>query len=191
MSDALLLGPKDITDGQLEKHQSLRLIKAAHPKEFGEYVKFAVIRHPFDRIYSLFLGYQRTNPDATFEAVIDRLYEGNGDWNIRQFAFFWPLKPWLCDEYGNYLCDEVFRFEDGFGPVLEFLRGLGADINALPHSNSGLGKGRREFYEKAMAGVGDETMEKFSSLYAWDFERFGYETHNSPLAGQKGMGKGI
>ena len=101
------LGPDAITDGQFEKHQSLRTIKQAHPKEFELYTVFAVVRHPFDRLASLIQGYR---PKMTLAQLMSRLKAGIISKNE---AFFWSAQRWLCDINGENLADEVFKLEDG------------------------------------------------------------------------------
>lgn len=167
------LGGKDITDGQLEKHQSLNLISIGFPKETMEYVKFAVVRHPFDRLASLHQGY---SPKCSLSSIVDQLYYGKID--IKTYAFFWPVQRWICDAYGTNLIDRVFKFEDGFKDVVQFLNTLGMpiDIKDFPHVNKGLvNDGNRKYYADQRKMCSKETMLKIEELYAWDYKNLDYK----------------
>ncbi len=166
------LGEKDITDGQLEKHQALRTFKLGHPIEFDKYIKFIVVRHPFDRLASLHQGY---TPSYSLPVTVDMLYSGAIS---KSEAFYWPIQRWVCDVNENPLYDKVFKLEDGFKGLVDFLQELGLPIKIedLPHINKGtVNHGHQEYYSKMREDCGEETMRKIKELYAWDYEAFGYD----------------
>ena len=166
------LGRKDRTDSTLEKHQALRTLKLGFD-EFDDYVKFAVARHPFDRIASLHQGYE---PKCTLEHLIAQIAAKKID--IKAYAFFWPMKRWLCNAKGENLADYIFKFESGFKPVVKFLNhmGMDLDIKDFPHVNAGnLKSKKREKYEAVWDGLSVQAQDTFRQLYKWDYEAFGYK----------------
>ena len=164
------LGAKDISDGRLEKHQSFRIIKIGHPKEFAEYVKFAVVRDPFDRIASLHQGY---NIDTNLSRVVEKLYYGIIP---KDEAFFWPMKNWLCSSEGEPLYDIIFRFETDLpDKITAFLKNAGIPVDNFPHVNKGkLNDGKKEYYEQKRKEC-KSVMPMFREHYSWDYAMFGYE----------------
>ncbi len=169
------LGKSDAIDPyMLPKHESLRTISIGFRRKnvFRDYVKFAIVRHPFDRIASLHQGY---SPECTFSDLVRQMASGQID--INKIAFFWPMGRWLCDRDGNNLVDVTFRLEDGFGFVTDFLKDLGVPNNGnFPHLNEGkLKSENREKYEEVWNGLSLEIRYLFKELYAWDYEAFGYE----------------
>lgn len=167
------LGGTDITDGQLEKHQSLHALRLAHPKEFAQYTKFAIVRHPLDRIASLHHGFK---PRCSFETMIDVLFSWGSKYNIERYAFYWPCKRWLCSMNGNNLADKVFRLEDGLDAVCEYLRGFGIPIEDMPHLNASEQEtANPKCHDELRESVSQDTYAKLYELYKWDFETFNYK----------------
>ncbi len=176
MTDFIMphLGPDDATGKTLEKHQAMRTLQRGFRRKgmFDNYAKFAVVRHPFDRIASLHQGYE---PKCTLGSLIEQMAQGLID--INTYAFFWPQGRWLCDLEGNNLLDTVFRLEDSLEHVVDFLKDLGVPLKGeLPHVNEGPLKSKaREKYEAAWNDLSYTHQAAFKHLYQWDYEAFGYE----------------
>lgn len=156
------LGPDDVVDS-LDKHQSLRVLKVAFRRKdvFGRYAKFAVVRDPFVRLASLHRGFR---PPEDFAVVVAKLAAGRFG---RDYDFLWPAKRWLCDGEGRNLCDRVFRLEDGFAPILSFLRSRGVPVEGIPHVNGS--NPEPDYYQRLKAGCAPTTLQRIHELYAWDF----------------------
>lgn len=154
---------------QFEKHQALRTLKLALRRGdlFDKYVKFAVVRHPFDRIASLNVGYDGGKCDMN--RLIERMVSGRV--NIDKFAFFWSQQRWLCDHKGDMLAGKIFKFEDGFELVIDFLIDLGIPVDAdnFPKLNAA----KKEAY--TVDDVTPENLEAFYKLYQWDYDELGYK----------------
>jgi hypothetical protein len=181
LTDLILphLGRDDVMQN-LEKHQALRTLQRGFRRKgvFDNYTKFAVVRHPFDRIASLHQGY---TPKCTMSSLIEQMDTGKVD--INTYAFFWPIGRWITDLEGNNLLDETFRFEDGLGHAVQFLNDLGmpVKIEDLPHINKGVKNDdsgenlNKAFYLEQWQGLSYPHQEAFKNLYQWDYEAFGYE----------------
>lgn len=174
-------GEADVTDNLLEKHQSMRVLRAGFRRDnvFNDYNKFAVVRDPIDRFIYLHQGWSPkcTLPDMVYQIVSGHAAKQHG----KDFAFYWSAQRWLCDTEGKLLVDKVFKFEDGFEPIVQFLNTLGVPGNFedFPQSNKGpLTQGKRDYYEKQINAASPETLANLYDLYKWDFEKFNY-----PLAG--------
>lgn len=168
------LGKDDKMGPMLEKHQALRTIQRGFRRHgvFTNYTKFAIVRHPFDRIASLHQGY---SPKCTLGSLIEQMVQGQVD--IDTYAFFWPIGRWICDLEGNNLLDETFRLEDGLGQAVQFLNDMGVPLKGeIPHVNEGPLKSKdREKYLELWSGLSYPHQEAFKHLYQWDYEAFGYE----------------
>jgi hypothetical protein len=173
------LGKNDVTDKTLEKHQAMRTLQRGFRRKgvFDNYVKFAVVRHPFDRIASLHQGYK---PKCTLSSLIEQMTRGSIC--IDTYAFFWPIGRWLCDLEGNNLLDQTFRLEDGMEHVADFLKDLGVpQHHVITHVNKGVrnnGSGEnlnKAFYLEQWEGLTRSQQTTFKHIYKWDYETFGYE----------------
>lgn len=169
------LGPGDVSDELLEKHQSMEIMQIGFMRNgvFHDYAKFAVVRHPFERFASLHQGYV---PKCDINDMVYQLVSGKI--NFKTYDFYWPIQRWLCGPDGKLLVDVIFKFEDGFKEVVHFLNTLKIPVKFedFPHVNKGtVNNGDREYYEKQRELCTDETIRGIQSLYAWDYEAFGYK----------------
>ena len=172
------LGPDDITDNLLEKHQSMRVLQMGCRRGnlFDSYTKFAIVRNPIDRFIYLHQGW---NPKCTLDEMVDQIISGQAEKkNGKDFAFYWSAKRWLCDHDGNLLVDKIFKFEYGFKEIVQFLSALGVPgkLEDFPQSNKGpLSQGGRDYYERQRDIAHPDTLQRLRLLYAGDYEMFGYE----------------
>jgi len=137
---------------------------------------FAVVRHPAERLRSLF-RFQRDveqaiAPDMTLATWLEALPD-------RQAA-----DPFYLDNHPRLMCDlvpddcTVFRLEDGLDAVVDWLDEVaGADDGprVIAPANGYAGKlaeaGRDPGPDPAMTA---DVLERISEIYAADFARFGY-----------------
>lgn len=120
-----LAGPSQTVGG----HTTALGYQGAFPLEFGEYFKFAVLRHPVDRFLSAY-RYLRGMPAlkalrnevlhrcGTLERFVERLKDDPLllDWIIHLM----PQHRFVCDRQGNPMLDRFLRFEslDADWPLL-------------------------------------------------------------------------
>ena len=172
------------------KHPLARNVRAAMGGElFDDYVKFAVVRNPFDRMvswYSIMANDTVENfaPDvsrdegdfgdkvlrevrrraSSFDEFIALPREDNGGLFER---FYTPQFDYLSDEQGQVIVDHILGFET-LGEDFEALaRKIGFE-GALPHRNRSIrDDSYRDYYN---ATTRDEVARRF----AVDLEHFGY-----------------
>lgn len=139
--------------------------------------KFAFVRNPYDRAVSLFRYLVRTEvlpPKTTFPVFCsflkERAFEDIGLYNRKGLNQLSPQARWIFDRSGNCLCDYVGRFEtiyDSFAAVQETL-GFHEPATKLPHKNATERRTVEHYYT-------DREVEIVASIYAEDFQRFGYD----------------
>lgn len=133
---------------------------------FGDYLKFAFVRNPFDRFvsYCAFM----TRDDGEF---LRRPQEV-----MRHFLFkerpldhllFVPQNHFVCDGEGRLLADEIGRVEEmqaSFDAICARIGVPGAILDKVNSSEHGTW---RDYYD-------DELIEGVSELYRRDLDLFGY-----------------
>jgi hypothetical protein len=146
--------------------------------------RFAVVRHPEDRLLSVF-RYQRdleeTLPPGTVFA----------DW-LADLAAQRETAPHLLDNHPRPATDivpdtaEVFRLEDGMEPIVRWLDGIEGvkrGPRRIQQANAyvaRLEQARRE--PGPVPEVTPEIRALISQIYAEDFDRFGYAPHGTAAA---------
>ena len=143
------------------KHVSVSQAESLYAGYWSQYVKFSIVRNPFDRLASMFAtGWWHENPNAA---------SGIEDWLER-------LRPHVTEHYGTLLqaevldgpLDHVIKFEqlaEGF-EALCLQHGL--DLPKLPHTQrSPWGGDYRKRY-------GDRARRIVEDRWAADLERWGY-----------------
>lgn len=138
---------------------------------------FAVVRHPAERLRSVFL-YQR---DLEGRIARDRSFS---DW-LAALPDSWALDPWYLDNHTRPMVEmipddtRIFRLEAGLAPLVGWLDQLAGDRNGPREI------GIRHTYRERLAAtdsepgpevrLGDADLSRIASLYAEDFARFGYD----------------
>lgn len=148
-----------------ERHFTSTEIRQAYPKEWEDYVTFAIVRNPFDRLLSMYMYLKdfKWYPEAMKDA--NRLQFN--EW-VLQILKIVPPEALLipqCD-YLKEDIDHIFRFEE-FHEVEKFLQGYGV-VHGLHRLNGTSHGSYREYYD-------DASREFVEKIYNKDLVRFEYE----------------
>ena len=167
-----------LPDAPFHHHWTAGEIKRAFPKEFESYFKFAVVRHPLDRIVSEYSFYKTGRmgnkfrywgrslvPTLTFSQFISDVKDhcwDHPEHGIR--CRYYPQVNYLYDGEGNLMVDKVFRFEDR------------QEIDDFIFKTSGkkVIKRNRSTHDHYLSYYTRETLEVAQTLYKEDFDTFGY-----------------
>lgn len=147
---------------------------------FDEYFKFAIVRNPWDRLYSAYSflesgGWNRD--DARFFDENLARYDGFNDFvsrwlnetNIYSYIHFAPQHHFVFSRKGSLQIDHLGYFES-LGDEYSYVADrLGVDDRTLPHLNK---TDRKHGYRQA---YNDTSIAKVSDLYGEDVSLFGYE----------------
>lgn len=139
------------------------------------HASFAVVRHPVARLVSVFRFQRdiegRIDPTTTLAAWLEGLGRP-------------PRRPWAYDNHTRPMVEmvpasaQVFRLEDGWDPVIDFLEALCEGGRRLPRTMPERNVlDRRLAHEKRTAPPvvpDDRALALIARLYADDFDRFGY-----------------
>ena len=179
---ALLLRPKGKADTDKAPERLAHLkareyvaLKYIPEDMYKKYLKFAIIRNPWDRIFSIYKYLGRgcgTFRDFTYKKL------GNVE-SAKSLPFFWHSQyEYLCSDEGEIIVDNIVKFESmsetienifmklGFSePTLPY-RNRSKDIKAKGKSNS-IHASYKDFYC-------EETKAIIQRLYSNDIEQFGY-----------------
>ena len=140
------------------------------PDFFRRATKFTVVRHPFERMVSMYNHILRSAPGTPARRKFADLFEEGADLDsfVRSLAHA-PLPPQSClviDYDGRPLVDQVARvelLEQEIAPIFDQV-GAGTEI---PRLNVGFYRSERNLSVQARAIIRD--------VYAVDFEMFGYD----------------
>ena len=139
------------------------------PHQMDQYVKFCIIRNPYDRIIS---AYHFMGGNLSFREFvvyvhreIDKYYRRNKD----PFVILLPQYEFIVDETGTSRMDEIIYFEKLKEQFPAFCQKYNLDIGELPHINARKRKKKaiKEYYDQ-------ETADMIYKLYKRDFKTFGY-----------------
>jgi hypothetical protein len=141
------------------------------PRVFDSFVRFSVVRNPFDRAVSNFHFVQQRPEHHTHAHVKDLTFDEYLDFLRRRR---WTRDPTqrarLVDSHGQLLCDPILRFETLDADFAALCRKLDLDAPELPKRNASKHEDYREYYADRV------TRDKVVDLFADDFEAFGYDT---------------
>lgn len=140
---------------------------------------FAVVRHPADRLRSVFLWQRdieaKLPAGARFSEWIQAL----------------PLPEWALDNHTRPMVDlipddaRIFRLEDGLDPLVAWLDVKAGDRSGLRQMPLRNGRHQRLAHDRRPARGGSAvldpvTLRRIAHLYAADYERFGYDPADAP-----------
>jgi len=153
--------------GRLEHGTLLEARGILGPQRFTQAYRFGFVRNPWERMVSLYTHAQQhgivirstlnVSQTTTFRDFLRRQH-----WYVDH-----PQLWWLCDERGNMLASDVFRFESYRAGVSVICQRFGLSIAALPHAQSSEHAHYTTYYDA-------ETRAIVADRYRDDIEYFGY-----------------
>lgn len=163
------------------------------PKErhiWESYVKFAIVRNPFDRIVSQY-HYCKENNDfrvigndesywETFDSFIQRLdqvWKNFQKLPHKEKSHYIPQYDFVYDTNGNLMVNYVLRFENFNADMNEFRRLTNINID-LSKLHQKLMTSRHDHYVRYFKN--QKTIDIIQKLYKKDFEAFGYTMRLDP-----------
>ena len=151
-----------------------------------DYKRFCVIRNPYDRVVSLYHHYLQERAKARRKrdivlSMIDTVKDNLKPSRIPTFKDYvmriepetrlpTSLKNFICDEKSNFLVEDVLMYERLKEELPRYFYDLEIDFSAedIPHLNASKDRSEyRSYYD-------EETIEKVSTIYAYEIARFGY-----------------
>ena len=151
---------------------------------FSEYFKFAICRHPVDRIISQFKFMSR-RPDLRnfiglgdaydFDEYLERI-------TLRRHVQWMPQVDFIQDEDGMVIVDKLYKLEDISKSSTQFASDVGINVSHLPRENSTDDVCRPKLTARHM----DRIME----IYQRDYEVLGYSCDRVPDTDALGTGGG-
>lgn len=167
----------------LHKHSTAGEIRATVGADiWSSYFTFTVVRHPYDRIVSLYTWLQKTlrnaPPDApqwSWQAAI--AFRESQDFSafIRHERFRnslggRPQVEWICDDDGRCIVDFVGRFEDLDAARRMISQRIGIILDPFERHNASTVQTRH-----AELFSGEADYDYLHDLHDRDFEMFGYD----------------
>jgi len=137
--------------------------------EFNSFFKFAIVRNPWDRVYSWYRNVIRDpfhqkelgfSPDRSFDDFVANQLD------------CWALMPqldWLVNEDGRVELDYIGRFEALDDSLVDICRALGMRNEVLPHELHSGSSDYRSAYSKNSRAVVAERYAKEISLFGYEF----------------------
>lgn len=148
-----------------EKHLSIREIRTRYPEKFHSYLKFTVIRNPWDRVVS-WVHYRDRRLNRTSGTFLERL-KTDMTCLPKSNLFLRSTCYSMLTIGGRMPLDHIIRYEElqsGFNEVCEK---IGIDTTPLPVVNSSRRTRYRDYYD-------DEARELVASHFRLDIRYFNY-----------------
>ncbi len=152
-------------------HDSARTLPKDFFLQYDDYLKFAFVRNPWDRLLS---WYSFCNADCnvrgyscSFDFFIANYEEVRQKMGMDKGFHFLQI-DYLMGKDGHLVVDEIGRFEDFTNEVLKILKIRESSTDVIPRINGTGVKNYRKYYSKNSRQLVDELCKK-------DIEYFGYE----------------
>lgn len=137
--------------------------------QFDRYLKFAIVRHPTDRIVSEYLYryqrswfWQRPSPEAFLATQFDSDFT-----NMARHLV--PQTRYLCDASGKMLVDRVIRFENLATEIPAIAQDIFGDPRPLPYRNK-----TRKSSSARKTAIRARMEPVIRKMFASDFDAFDY-----------------
>lgn len=139
-------------------------------KKLSRYLKFSIVRNPYDRIISAFhfLGHGLTFPDFIHWVYkeLDKYYR----YRIEPFVVILPQWEFVINEKGQNGMNETLRFEKLKKDFKKFKRKYNISCPKLPHINQ-----RSRPTSDITSYFTPQLEEMVYHMYYWDFKMFNYK----------------
>jgi hypothetical protein len=164
-----ILGPVSMLCN-FPRHISAAELKAELPaRKWNSYLKFGVVRNPYDRATSFFF-YLQQRPKSDKYSLFRKLG------NFRNYVLYLKdqnfketQKYYFADAQGHILMDHILRFENLETDFPALVGRLGLPPVSLPVLNAR--KAKKDYVEH----LDNEILAILNDIYHEDFELFGYE----------------
>lgn len=177
---------KESQDRVVGGHTTALGYRRAFPEKFRDYFKFAIVRHPADRLVSAFnylrerpinpaLNNQVVHEAKDFRSFVVKLAESED--LLMKIVHLMPQHCFVCDPTMKVLVDKIFRFEAMTRTWTQLCRRYTLNGTPLPKRNASSHAPWQDCYDPA-------SLQLVASLYQKDFALFGYSpvTLTSPMA---------
>lgn len=136
----------------------------------SHYIKFSIVRNPYDRIIS---AYHFMGSGNTFEEFVNWVYKELDKYyryKIEPFVVILPQWEFVIDENGKNGMNEILYFETLKKDFKRFKKKYDLRCPKLPHINQRTRKNKdiKSYFTK-------ELEEMVYHMYQWDFKMFSYK----------------
>ncbi|PHS71719.1 MAG: hypothetical protein COB22_06860 [Cycloclasticus sp.] len=142
-------------------------------KNWNRKLTFTVVRNPWDKVVSHYHYRVKTNQTdlqdnpIEFKEWVKRAYGNQDAFYYDIPKMFMPQTNWISDKNGNFMIDEIIRFENLEREFNEVVKMIGKKVS-LPHIKNSNRGNFREYYD-------EETIEIVQKWFESDIERFDYQ----------------
>ncbi len=147
-----------------EKHLSVLEIRNTYPKKFIKYLKFAVIRNPWERVLS-WVRYRDLKQNRTEGTVAERLTQ---DLQLNDHFFMVRSFHWMLFIEDRLQMDFIIRYESLQQDFDQLCSLIGHPQLTLPHINRTKHDHYRKYYD-------DHSRELVARWFKKDIKHFGYK----------------
>ena len=161
---------KELSSPFLQHLTATELAEILPEDQFLSYLKFAVVRNPWDRMVSVFCNKDPHLCQLSEARGIDLKNAGFDEFvthaAVLDHAHLRPQVDYLHSKDGTPLIDIIAKWETLEPDFARICKRLGLDL-ALPRENASERRGYRDYYSKASRKL-------ISTRYEADIENFGY-----------------